>query len=102
MAGMQTGSTVRAFLNGVALTHHLVECTSGFYVRINWEGNAYLMTQLEQIASTHALQLHGPPMIISGSLPPYRGVTIFIPGGDTLTTSRKTMLIGQKGTLNWY
>lgn len=73
MAGMQTGSTVRAFLNGVALTHHLVECTSGFYVRINWEGNAYLMTQLEQIASTHALQLHGPPMIISGSLPPYRG-----------------------------
>ena len=92
-AGMQAGITARAFLNGVALAHQLVECNSGFYLRINWEGNAYLLAQLEQMASTHSQQLHQPPMIITGAHPP-RGVTVFIPGGNTLIMSRKTIIIG--------
>ena len=66
-AGMQAGITARAVLNGVALTHQLVECNSGFYLRINWGGNAYLVEQLEQMVSTHSLQLHQPPMIITGA-----------------------------------
>ena len=93
-AGMQTGITARAFLNGVALAHQLVECNSGFYLRINWEGNAYLVAQLEQMASTHSLQLHQPPMIFTGAPLHTRGVTVFIPGGNTLIMSRKAVLIG--------
>ena len=93
-AGMQAGITARAFLNGVALTHQLVECNSGFYLRINWGGNAYLVEQLEQMVSTHSLQLHQPPMIITGAHLHNRGVTVFIPGGNTLIMSRKTIIIG--------
>ena len=36
-AGMQTGITVRAFLNGIALAHHLVTCKSGFYLPVTWK-----------------------------------------------------------------
>ena len=93
-AGMQTGITARAFLNGVALAHQLVECNSGFYLRINWEGNAYLVAQLEQMASSHTLQLHQPPTIFTGAPLHNRGVTVFIPGGNTLIMSRKAILIG--------
>ena len=93
-AGMRAGITARAFLNGVALTHQLVECHSGFYMRINWFGNAYLVEQLEQMVSTHSLQLHQPPMNITGAHLHNRGVTVFIPGGSTLIMSRRITVFG--------
>ena len=91
-AGIPVGITVRAFLNGVALAHQLVACDSGFgfYLRVTWEGNTYLMAQL----SSHTLQLHRPPTIVTGAYIHNRGTTVFIPGGNTLIMSRKVTLIG--------
>ena len=54
-AGMQTGITVRAFLNGIALTHQLVPCESGFFLRVTLEGNPYVVSQIEHMASSHTL-----------------------------------------------
>ena len=93
-AGMQTGITVRAFLNGIALAHQLVTCESGFYLRVAWEGNSYLVSQLEHMASSHTLQLHRPPTIFIGGYIHNRRTTVFIPGGNTLIMSRKVTLIG--------
>ena len=92
--GMQAGITARAFLNGVALAHQLVACDSGFYLPVTWEGNTYLVAQLEQMASSHTLQLHRPPTIFTGAYIHNRGTTVFIPGGNTLIMSRKVTLIG--------
>ena len=93
-AGMPTGITARAFLNGVALAHQLVTCDSGFYLRVTWEGNTYLVSQLEQMASSHTLQLHRPPTIFTEAYIHNRGAAVFIPGGNTLIMSRKVTLIG--------
>ena len=93
-AGMQTGITVRAFLNGIALAHHLVTCVSGFYLRVTLEGSSYLVSQIEHMASSHTLQLHRSPMIFTGGYIHNRGTTVFIPGGHTLIMSRKVTLIG--------
>ena len=82
-AGMQTGITVRAFLNGIALTHHLVTCESGFYLRVT-----------RQLISGVALQLHRSPTIFTGGYIHNRWTTVFIPGGHTLIMSRKVTLIG--------
>ena len=82
-AGMQTGITVRAFLNGIALAHQLVTCESGFYLRVT------LSTW-----SSHTLQLHRSPTIFTGGYIHNRGTTVFIPGGNTLIMSRKVTLIG--------
>ena len=58
-AGMQTGITVRAFLNGIALAHHLVTCESGFYLRVTLEGSSsFLVSQIEHMA----FQLPHPPI----------------------------------------
>ena len=93
-AGMQTGLTVRAFLNGIALTHQLVPCESGFFLRVTLEGNPYLVSQIEHMASSHTLQLHPSPTIFTGGYIHNRGTTVFIPGGNTLIMSRKVTLIG--------
>ena len=92
--GMQAETTAWAFLNGEALTHHLVECHSGFYLRVFWGGNAYLGEQLEQMVSTHSLQLHLPPLTITGAHLLNRGVTVYLPGGSTLVMSRKLSVFG--------
>ena len=78
----------------MALTHQLVACDSGFYLRVTWEGNTYLVAQLEQMASSHTLQLRRPPTIFTGAYIHNRGATVFIPGGNTLIMSRKVTLIG--------
>ena len=93
-AGMQTGITVRAFLNGIALAHQLVTCESGFYLRVTLEGSSYLVSQIEHMASSHTLQLHRSPTIFTGGYIHNRGTTVFIPGGNTLIMSRKVTLIG--------
>ena len=93
-AGMQTGITARAFLNGIALAHHLVTCESGFYLRVTLEGSSYLVSQIEHMARSHTLQLHRSPMIFTGGYIHNRGTTVFIPGGHTLIMSRKITLVG--------
>lgn len=94
LAGMQGSIILRGFLNGIALTHQLVECSSGFYLRVNWGGHDYLIEHLEQIASAHMLQLHEPQLTITGVHLQNRGFTAFIPGGTSLVMSRKLTLIG--------
>ena len=93
-AGMQASLTVRASLNGIALTHRLVTCESGFYLRVTWEGSSYLVSQVEHMASSHTLQLHRPPTIFTGGYIHNRGTTVYIPGGNRLIFSRKITLIG--------
>ena len=92
--GMQAGTTAWAFLNGEALTHHLVECHSGFYLRVLWGGNAYLEDQLAHMVSTHSLHLHLPSLTFAGAHIQHRVVTVFLPGGSTLVMSRKLSAIG--------
>ena len=93
-AGMHAGITVRAILNGVTLGRQLVSCESGFYLRISLEGSSYLVSQIEHMASSHALQLHRPSTIFTSGYIHNRGTTVFIPGGNTLIMSRKVTLIG--------
>ena len=95
-AGMQAGLSMVAFLNGAMLTHQLVECHSGFYLRVVWGGAAYLMEQIEQIASTQVLQLHQPSMIFANALLRRRRTTVYIPGGNTLIMSRKFTIYGHE------
>ena len=63
-------------------------------LRINWEGNAYLVAQLEQMASTRSLQLHQPPMIITGGSPPYSW-------GDGLHSRRQYAHHEQEDYYHW-
>ena len=92
--GMQAGTTAWASLNGHALTHQLVECRSGFYLRVYWGGNAYLGEQLERMVNSHSLQLHLPQLTITGTHLRNRGVTVYLPGGSTLIMSRKLSVLG--------
>ena len=93
-AGIQTSLTLRASLNGIALDHQLVAAESGIYLRVNWEGSPYLVSQIEHMAISHTQQLHRHPTIITGGYIHNRGTTVHIPGGNRLIFSRKINLIG--------
>ena len=94
LGGIQTSLTLRAFLNGIALDHQLVSVESGFYLRVNLEGSPHLVSQMEHMAISHKQQLHRHPTIITGGYIHNRGTTVYIPGGNRLTFSRKINLIG--------
>ena len=57
-AGIRSGLTLRASLNGMTLDHQLIAAESGFYLRVNWEGSPYLVSQIEHMAISHTQQLH--------------------------------------------
>ena len=92
--GIRSGLTLRASLNGMTLDHQLIAAESGFYLRVNWEGSPYLVSQIEHMAISHTQQLHRHPTIITGGYIHNRGTTVYIPGGNRLIFSRKINLIG--------
>ena len=93
-AGIRSGLTLRASLNGMTLDHQLIAAESGFYLRVTWEGSPYLVSQIEHMAISHTQQLHRHPTIITGGYIHNRGTTVYIPGGNRLIFSRKINLIG--------
>ena len=99
LEGIQTRLTLRASLNGIALDHRLVGVENGFYLSVNLEGSPHLESQIEHMAISHTQQLHRHPTILTGGyLNSYvlqnRGTTVYIPGGNRLTFSRKINIIG--------
>ena len=99
LEGIQTRLTLRASLNGIALDHRLVGVENGFYLSVSLEGSPHLESQIEHMAISHTQQLHRHPTILTGGyLNSYvlqnRGTTVYIPGGNRLTFSRKINIIG--------
>ena len=95
-AGLQHGLHCQVALNGMLLTHNLVECRTGFYLRVRWRGEPDLLDQLEHIANTQAMQLHLPSMIFAEPRLQLLRATVYIPGGNTLVMSRKLTVLGHE------
>ena len=93
-AGIRSGLTLRASLNGMTLDHQLIAAESGFYLRVNWEGSPYLVSQIEHMATSHTQQLHRHPTIITGGYIHNRGTTVYIPEEIGLFSAGRSISLG--------
>ena len=72
--------------NGAAVDYHLVSCFNGFFIQVVVEVNNILMENIRLAAPLIIPQLHIDQMVLTG--PQLLQVTAFVPGGDTLISSR--------------
>ena len=72
--------------NGAAVDYQLVSCFNGFFVQITVEVNSILMDNIRLAAPLIIPQLHIDQVVLTD--PQLLQVTAFVPGGDTLISSR--------------
>ena len=72
--------------NGAAVDYQLVSCFNGFFIQITAEVNSILMENIRLAAPLIIPQLHIDQMVLTD--PQLLQVTAFVPGGDTLISSR--------------
>ena len=72
--------------NGAAVDYQLVSCFNGFFIQVVVEVNNILMENIRLAAPLIIPQLHIDQMVLTD--PQLLQVTAFVPGGDTLISSR--------------
>ena len=72
--------------NGAAVDYQLVSCFNGFFIQVVVEVNNILMENIRLAAPLIIPQLHIDHMVLTD--PQLLQVTAFVPGGDTLISSR--------------
>ena len=72
--------------NGAAVDYQLVSCFNGFFIQIIVEVNNILMENIRLAAPLIIPHLHIDQMVLTD--PQLLQVTAFVPGGDTLISSR--------------
>ena len=72
--------------NGAAVDYQLVNCFNGFFVQVTVDVNSILMDNIWLAAPLIIPQLHIDQVVLTD--PQLLQVTAFVPGGDTLISSR--------------
>ena len=72
--------------NGAAVDYQLVSCFNGFFIQVVVEVNNILMENIRLAAPLIIPQLHIDHMVLTD--PQLLQVIAFVPGGDTLISSR--------------
>ena len=78
--------TLHMWHNGAAVDFRLVNCFNGFFVQVTVSVNSILMDNILQAAPLIIPQLHIDQMVLPD--PQLLQVTAYVPGGDTLISSR--------------
>ena len=77
---------IKTWHNGAAVDYQLVSCFNGFFIQVVVEVNNILMENIRLAAPLIIPQLHIDQMVLTD--PQLLQVTAFVPGGDTLISSR--------------
>ena len=85
---------VNAWHNGEALDYNLVNCFDGFFVQINVACGRTLLDNLVAAAPIVSLGMHQEVFVLPDPL--LVQVTAYVPGGDTLMSSRALTVIYQR------
>ena len=80
--------------NGAAVDYQLVSCFNGFFIQITVEVNSILMENIRLAAPLIIPQLHIDQMVLTD--PQLLQVTAFVPGGDTLISSRSLTMTDKR------
>ena len=80
--------------NGAAVDYQLVNCFNGFFVQVTVDVNSILMDNIWLAAPLIIPQLHIDQVVLTD--PQLLQVTAFVPGGDTLISSRSLTMIEKR------
>ena len=80
--------------NGAAVDYQLVNCFNGFFVQVTVDVNSILMDNIWLAAPLIIPQLHIDQVVLTD--PQLLQVTAFVPGGDTLISSRALTMIEKR------
>ena len=86
--------TLHVWHNGDALDYRLVNCFDGFFVQVTVEINSILMDNIFLAAPLIIPQMHIDQLVWPD--PQLLQVTAYVPGGDTLISSRSITIIQRR------
>ena len=86
--------TLQMWHNGAAVDFRLVNCFNGFFVQVTVGVNSIILENILLAAPLIIPQLHIDQVVLSD--PQLLQVTAFVPGGDTLISSRSITMIERR------
>ena len=86
--------TLHMWHNGAALDYRLVNCFNGFFVQVTVGVNSILMDNILLAAPLIIPQMHIDQMVLPD--PQLLQVAAYVPGGDTLISSRSITIIQRR------
>ena len=86
--------TLHMWHNGAAVDFRLVNCFNGFFVQVTVSVNSILLDNILLAAPLIIPQLHIDQMVLPD--PQLLQVTAYVPGGDTLISSRSITMIERR------
>ena len=86
--------TVNVWHNGAALGFHLVKCFDGFFVQVTVSCGRTLIDNILTAAPIVTPRIHIDPLVLPD--PQLLQGTTFVPGGDTLISSRSVVVVHRR------
>ena len=86
--------TMNVWHNGAALDFHLLNCFDGFFVQVTVCCGRTLMDNILTAAPIVTPRIHIDPLVLPD--PQLLQVTAFVPGGDTLISSRSVAVVHRR------
>ena len=86
--------TLNVWHNGAALDFRLVNCFDGFFVQVTIDVSRALVDNIIMAAPIVTPQIHIDPLVLPD--PQSLHITAFVPGGDTLISSRSLTMIQRR------